>query len=66
MTAQEMAVLLWKADGNLEVEICGYPLESIAVFGGKLNIDCAHLALDDADQVIYQAQKETQNEQVTF
>jgi hypothetical protein len=66
MTAQELAVLLWKADRELEVEVCGYPLDSIAVFGEKLNIDCAHLALDDATQVIYQAQKEAQDGQVTI
>lgn len=66
MTCRELAILLWKADGELDVEVCGYPLDSIAVFGKKLNIDCAHLDLAIANQIIYQAEKGVEHEQVTF
>lgn len=55
MTAKDLALLLLQAHGGLEVEINGDPIQSISIFGGRLNIDSDTIALDEADLIFFDA-----------
>jgi hypothetical protein len=55
MTAKDLALLLLQAPVDLEVEINGESIRSIAVFGGRLNIDSDDLILDDVEIVFFDA-----------
>lgn len=58
MTAKDLALLLLQAPVGLEVEINGESIRSVAVFGGRLNIDSDDLILDDAEIVFFDARSD--------
>lgn len=58
MTAKDLALLLLQAPVGLEVEINGESIRSVAVFGGRLNLDSDDLILDDVEIVFFDARSD--------